>query len=66
MGNANSDAAAEAFNVVVDTQYLPMVAQRAAMLSGVKLDLGIIPSGEQFSGAQAVAGMSQDRSDITR
>ncbi len=59
-----ADQAAAMFNQVVDTQYPAMQQQRAAMLSGVKLDgLGITVSGDQFTGAQAVPGVAQDRSN---
>jgi hypothetical protein len=59
MGNI-ADIAAGMFNQVVDTQYPAMQEQRAAMLSGVKLPSDIKSSGEQFTGAQAVASVIQD------
>ena len=55
--------AANMFGATVDAQYPAMQEQRAAMLSGVNLNLGITPSGEQFSGAPVVAGIAQDRTN---
>ncbi len=63
--NPLANAAAAAFNGVVDAQYPAMQAQRAAMLSGVNLNLGIAPSGEQFTGSQAIAGIIPDSTSRT-
>lgn len=45
MGSANSDAARNAFDQVVDTQYPAMLAERQKMLGGIDLSqLGVTMS----------------------